>query len=478
MKNIFSIIVIMLLSCSLIAQSTKGRFEKSTTNTTSGGGAADGVVTGATVNPVTNELELTVTGGNNISTPLPDWLLFETDSSAFVNISDGSFTLDQTVTAYRTGNTGFNESNPTRQVDIKGTLSVNDDNNNVFTEGGVIGATGANNAAYGANSLISITNQNENTAFGSNSLRNNISSGHTAFGYNALLNNTTGYRNTAVGHRSQENSLTGGANTSVGALTLNNSIGFNNTAIGDRAATANVTGSQIVAVGGLSLFSNTTGSDNLAVGYQSLFLNNVGDRNIGVGLQALRSNTSGSDNMALGQLSMFSNLTGSFNTAVGSNSMYRNTGSENVAVGQAVMFEKVAGDGNTVVGYASMNAWTFGTDNTAIGKRALGSSAGSQINLNNTTALGAYAIPNQSNMIVLGANPALSLFSGTAPELIYSETESLIFPFAKKMQVELQTIVPTSIADNTTIADAEVGTIIYASNGDIWVKISEVGIIP
>jgi hypothetical protein len=164
--------------------------------------------------------------------------------------------------------------------------------------------------------------------------------------------------------------------------------GGNNTASGVYAFFSNTTGSFNTATGDTALYSNTTGIGNTANGAVALVNNTIGGGNTADGDGALQSNTTGSSNTADGAGALASTTTGGSNTASGYDALLTNTtGSNNVALGYAA-------------GYSSNSAKTTGSNDTFIG---YGANAGTQVNLNNATAIGADAQVTTNNSLVLGS---------------------------------------------------------------------------
>jgi len=172
-------------------------------------------------------------------------------------------------------------------------------------------------------------------------------------------------------------------NTALGGVTLlDNTTGDLNTAVGFEALHANTTGSANVGVGYEALNSNTTGTLNTAIG-TGVLRTNTGSSNTGVGFEALNANTTGNSNVSVGQSSMTDNTTGSSNVGVGDDVLDQNTtGSFNVGVGDGAGRINKTGSYNTFLGY-----------DTDISGNVV---------YNHSTALGADAIIDASNQLVLG----------------------------------------------------------------------------
>jgi hypothetical protein len=211
-------------------------------------------------------------------------------------------------------------------------------------------------------------------------------------------NTFTGTQNVASG----DVSLSSGdldlpqTNATTGAITMGGkpfahaccSAAQNNTFFGVTAGNLSTTGATNTAEGFQAMFSNTNGCCNVANGTQALFSNTAGCCNVASGQAALNQNTVGTNNTADGYQSLFNNTSGSFNTAVGIDSMvWSTTGSGNVAVGN--------GAGNP----SNQGAFT-GSNNTFVGIIA---NPGTQLALNNASAIGAYAQVTESNAMVLGS---------------------------------------------------------------------------
>ena len=275
--------------------------------------------------------------------------------------------------------------------------------------------TGIYNSGFGFEALLQNTSGNYNTAIGYDVLHSNtIGNYNTAVGIAALYNNSTGLSNTAIGGSALNGNTTGNYNTAIGDRSLQN-VGkaSNNTAVGYGTLINNSNAGQNVAIGSQALYSQsfTNGgtayvTDNVAVGYQALYSNQpTGSgtdalRNIAVGSLVLYSNTTGLENTAIGHSALSSNNTGLRNTANGAWALYSNTtGSFNVAFGY------LAG-----VTFTGANANTTGNNNTFIG---YASGPGTSIQLTNATAIGANAIVNQSNSLVLGNNANVGIGTGS-----------------------------------------------------------------
>ena len=312
-------------------------------------------------------------------------------------------------------------------------------------------ATGTENTALGAFTLIANTTGSRNTSVGTYALGSNIDGDSTTtLGYAAAYTNVAGSRLTAIGAYSQRyadsdanptenktncsvgyNSLrgsttaadnTGNGNTAIGTYTLEaNSIGSNNTALGLGCLAKNTEANYNVGVGYYALYNATTGGGNVAVGRQTLFDLVDGDSNTAVGFRAAPKITSGTGNIAIGYNSLYENILGntniaigyeclqssttvSNNVAIGTQSLMNATCQYNVAVGPYALRDLVGtGDANvedgfnTALGYAAASTTANVEKNTHIG--AFAGQFGWDPNANTQTAN-----PNYKNVTCLGYN--------------------------------------------------------------------------
>jgi len=143
-------------------------------------------------------------------------------------------------------------------------------------------------------------------------------------------------------------------------------------------------------MGAGALFSNTTATDNTAIGNSALYFN-TSSQNTANGSVALYSNTTGANNTASGYSALYSNTTGADNVATGFNALYSNT----------------TGNSNTAVGILALFSNTTGTGLTCIGSRCTASNG-----VSNATAIGANAVVEQSNSLVLGGTGSYAVKVG------------------------------------------------------------------
>jgi hypothetical protein len=310
---------------------------------------------------------------------------------------------------------------------------------------GNTGVTGTYNTASGYAALQSITTGAENTAIGYAALQGNTAAAaNTAVGYGVLQLNS-GTFNTAIGVQAMYSNSTGYQDTAIGvAALLANTTGYYNAATGLDALRFNTTGYANSAHGYAALYSNTTTCCNTAVGTQALVNSNVGGNNCNggacandaFGYQAMYNNTVGYQNEAFGYQAAYSNAGGIDNSAFGYKALYANAGgcpsaagclpygfgnsafgsgalsstnctsacgssslsaSLNSAFGGGALQANTTGSGNTAVGFDALSSNTTGSDLTCIGINCNASGG-----VSNATAIGAHALVEQSNSLVLG----------------------------------------------------------------------------
>ena len=164
-----------------------------------------------------------------------------------------------------------------------------------------------------------------------------------------------------------------------------NLFGTSNIAIGSHALTRSSSGSRNIALGDSALAKNGFGSDNVAIGFYA-GKDLVSNGSVFIGSQAGKSSTSAFNNF-IGMWSGINNTGGSNNNFLGYRSGENNT----------------TGFGNTAVGDAVMNFIKTGSQNTLLGYR---SDVGDSFNdsaFTNATAIGALAVADTSNALVLGS---------------------------------------------------------------------------
>lgn len=241
-------------------------------------------------------------------------------------------------------------------------------------------------------------------AFGSQSLQTQGGADNSAFGYQSMNGAGNGSGNAAFGSFSLNLNTTGALNAAMGFEALrNNTTGSGNTAIGGNALKANTTGIQNTAVGRFALLSNTTAGNNTAVGTNALSQNTLGSSNTAVGVSALNANLLGLNNVAIGNSSLLNNTSGLQNSALGFNSLFNNTlGNNNIGIGTESLNLNTTGSSNVAIGNSALNVTNNGSLNTGIGSNVQAHGAGNT-NLTNATAIGANALVASNNALVLGS---------------------------------------------------------------------------
>ncbi len=188
-----------------------------------------------------------------------------------------------------------------------------------------------------------------------------------------------------------------GGNTAMTILT-DGSVGIGTASPGEALdVNGNITMPATSSAAGVILQGNSrllhtagSGTTNAYFGVGSGNLTQTATFNTGIGAQALREITTGSFNTAVSANGLLNTTTGSLNTAMGMQSLLGNTtGSDNTALGHNAGYTGVSG--------AFAN--TTGAFNTFIGSL---SGPGSATQLQNATAIGAYATVTQNNSLVLG----------------------------------------------------------------------------
>jgi hypothetical protein len=324
--------------------------------------------------------DINTTGSNNSLYGRQTGLLNMTGSfNSFFGTEAGqnSTTSNNSFFGYRAGATNSSASGNSFFGYLAGELSTGDGNSFFGDRAGKNNKTGVENSYFGtsAGEADSLGSANFNSFFGYQAGANNTSSGNSFFGSSAGAGNTSGQANSFFGNWAGRNNTTAPNNSFFGYLAGNsNTTGGQNSFFGSRSGEDNTTGLSNSFFGNASGGSNTTGSSNAFFGAGSGGLNTVGNNNAFFGMSAGVANTDGGGNTFNGYRAGHTNTTGSGNTFLGHQAGQSNT----------------VGDLNTVIGW---NANTSGI-------------------VSHATAIGAEAVVNTSNTIVLGrnfANPSGSL---------------------------------------------------------------------
>lgn len=106
-----------------------------------------------------------------------------------------------------------------------------------------------------------------------------------------------------------------------------------NVVIGSQAGNSNISGSQITAVGFNALNQNSAGVNNTAIGAEAMAANSSGNHNVSIGVFSFSSNTAGHQNVSIGNYSFRDNTSGSENVVIGDNAGDGRNGSNNIFIG-------------------------------------------------------------------------------------------------------------------------------------------------
>lgn len=141
------------------------------------------------------------------------------------------------------------------------------------------------------------------------------------------------------------------------------------------------------------------GTENSFIGIGAGNFTLTGTQNTVVGSGGAPALTTGTGNTVFGAGALPVNLVGNNNTAIGLNALNSATSNDNVGVGRAAGYSITSGFRNTIVGVSSAGGTlTTGSTVTLVGYNA-DVNAG---NLTNATAIGASAVADASNAVVLG----------------------------------------------------------------------------
>jgi len=273
-------------------------------------------------------------------------------------------------------------------VNVAGNTSVT---GNVSSTGQLISTVATGTAPLSVNSTTQVANLNA-SLLGGQSASAFATTGSNMFSGNQTVTGNLTATGVVTGSSYQIGSNLfafgsyGNSNAFLGFAGNTKTTGCCNTAGGVAALFSNTTGSSNTASGVAALFSNTTGNSNTAMGDSALYLN-TGNDNTASGVAALNSNTIGCCNTGSGAIALYSNSIGTGNTAEGYAALSYATGSNNTGLG-------------TYAGNATSAQSTTGSSNTYVGYL---SNSGTQLALNNATAIGANAEVDESNSMVLGS---------------------------------------------------------------------------
>lgn len=291
-----------------------------------------------------------------------------------------------------------------------------------FNLGGnrILSTAGTDNLFAGVGAGAGITTGTGNAFFGQQAGQaNSGGSNNSFFGVNAGPVNTTGFQLSFFGRDAGASNTTGSFNSFFGrSAGFSNTTGSGNSFFGQDAGLRNTTGQTNAFFGNSAGRSNETGSSNAFFGTFAGFANTTGAANAFFGNAAGVSNTTAVGNAFFGDSAGFANTTGSGNTFVGRQTGQSNeTGFGNAFFGAAAGVSNTTGALNAFFGSGTGTNNASGFGNTFIGGGAnfedldatgnnntlLGSSTRVASDLNNATAIGAFARVTQSNSLVLGA---------------------------------------------------------------------------
>jgi hypothetical protein len=278
-----------------------------------------------------------------------------------------------------------------------GTSLQSTSNFNISGEGKADKFTAVTQYNLGINRVLASSNGNLFVGYGTGS--GGASGGLNTFvGNNAGMNTTSGTRNTFTGSGAGIQNTIGNDNSFFGSGSgLSNTGGDNNSFFGSSAGNVN-TGDNNAFFGYESGKANTTAGDNSFFGTGSGKANTTGSKNSFFGRNAGTANTIGNFNSFYGNASGQSNTTGIGNSFYGDSAgLLNNTGGNNSFFGKGAGLVSTTGSNNVFLGYSTGINNTSGSNNTLIGANA-------QVmgQLQFATAIGAGAVVDASNLIVLG----------------------------------------------------------------------------
>jgi hypothetical protein len=312
-------------------------------------------------------------------------------------------------------NAGFAQLNSSDT--FNGNQTVNGNVTATNFAGSGAGLTGVNAASLGSVSASNYARLDIGNLFSGNQNVNGNVTASAFIGDGSNLTNitasTANFANSATMALSAGNSssLGGFAASNYARLDIGNALNGNQSIINGNLALDNTNSTStgitgVITLGGRPFLSNF-GTNNTFVGQSAgSFNNTIGQNNTATGAFALSANTTGYNNTASGFLALQNNTNGFNNTASGLQALQGNTGGGfNTAFGYALIYN-TTGSNNTAVGFQAgvnengLNANTTGSNNTF-----LGYSSGPQTptQLNNATAIGANAVVNASNALILGS---------------------------------------------------------------------------
>ncbi len=298
---------------------------------------------------------------------------------------------------------------------LSGLSNMAGSNNTIIGMSANVGSGNLNNAtAIGANAVV---NSNNTMVLGTNAVTVQVP-GHLNVSGNGAIDGNLTVTGTLAANLpgGSGNYIQNGTNQQAGSdfnISGNGTAG--NTLSGNIVNTTtqyNIGGNRVLSAPGSNIFAgffaggaNTTGSHNSFFGTGAGFSNTGGAGNSFFGTIAGQLNTEGQSNSFFGDSAGSSNLTGIENSFFGAFAGLNNTADLNSFFGAGAGQANTVGGANTFIGGSAGSLNTDGIGNTYIGY-----DAGGTEHLVNATAIGAYAVVNQSNSLILGGS-ALGLIN-------------------------------------------------------------------
>lgn len=222
------------------------------------------------------------------------------------------------------------------------------------------------------------------------------------------------YTNTVVGRNSLVTIGSGfGFNTAIGSNALTTATTTTAaTAVGSRVLTNGGSNSTVV---GANCLAGSGSSNNVAIGVNLLVSPGANvQENVVIGNSIFSTGTlvNVQGNVAIGNSVLTNNTSGTNNTAIGYRALSGYTGNNTVALGaDSLRVNTSSGINNTAVGYRALDANTVGSNNIALGNDALGGNTGGVNNI----AIGyeSLLVNTASNNIGIGTNALVANTSGT-----------------------------------------------------------------
>jgi hypothetical protein len=235
-------------------------------------------------------------------------------------------------------------------------------------------------------------------------------------GVGAGTANTTGNSNSFFGANAGDSNAMGNDNSFFGRSSGElNTDGFNNAFFGRNAGFSNIIGSRNAFFGAFAGQANTA-SFNSFFGQSAGEANTTGGNNSFFGRSAGANNQTGADNSYFGSGAGFGSpvAEGSANSFFGSDAGLSNRGNDNAFFGRSAGITNTMGSDNAFFGRSAGGQNTTGSNNAFFGRNAgganatgdnntiLGAFANVSGNFSFATAVGAGAVVNASNTVVIG----------------------------------------------------------------------------